>query len=78
MPIPWRGAGILSFITSALENHPEAVAVGRIKDIKRRWWGGSGYDYEISWWDGTQFKGSSWHLGEYLIKTDSPYNLSEV
>lgn len=70
------GAGVLSFITSSLENHPEAVAVGRIKDIKRRWWGKSGYDYEIYWWDGKQFRGNSRHLGEYLIKTEPPYNLS--
>lgn len=62
-------AGITSFIASFLEKHPEAVAMGRVIDIKRRWWGKSGYDYQIAWWDGEQFnvKGASWHLGEYLI-----------
>jgi hypothetical protein len=61
-------AGIMSFITSLLEKHPEVVAIGQIKEIKRRWWGQSGYDYQVAWLDGGQLKGCSWYLGEYLIK----------
>lgn len=64
------GAGILSFITSYLENHPEAEAIGIIKDIKKRWWWEEGCDYKVLWSNEKPFGLSSWHLGKYLLKVD--------
>jgi len=66
------GAGILSFITSYLENHPKAEAIGIVKDIKRRWWWEEGHDYKVLWSNEKLFGGSSWHLGKYLVKIDPP------
>lgn len=47
---------------SVFGNFPEGGMQGRVVDIQRRWWGQSGYDYEILWQNNTR----SWHLGMHL------------
>ena len=65
------GAGLVSFLESYLENHPEAKAIGIIKDKKRRL-GKDGYDYSVTWSCGTVRGKSSWHLGIHLLWIEPP------
>ena len=49
---------------SAFGNFPEGGLTGKIVNKQGRWWGTSGYDYEVTWQDGT----NSWHLSKHLTK----------
>lgn len=66
------GAGFFSFVDSYLENHPEAKAIGIIKDKKGRWLGQNGYDYSVTWFRGTVHSKCSWHLGIHLLRIEPP------
>lgn len=52
--------------SSVLGGSPEGGQQGQIFKKERRWWGQSGFDYEVEWEDGS----TSWHLGKHLRKTD--------
>ncbi|QUY45605.1 hypothetical protein [Acaryochloris marina] len=72
------GAGVLSHIKRYLENHPEAQAIGVIKDKQRRWFGQDGHDYEVVWSNEEPLGKSSWHLSKHLLKIDPPSGPSEI
>lgn len=72
------GSGLTSFIANYLENHPEAEAIGVIRDKRERWWGQEGHDYEVVWSNDEPFGESSWHLAKHLRQIESPLNPTEI
>ncbi|MEM9135891.1 MAG: hypothetical protein AAGB01_00880 [Cyanobacteria bacterium P01_F01_bin.42] len=72
------GGEVLSPLTNYLENHPEAQAVGVIRQKNERWWGQDGYDYEVVWSNAEPFGESSWHLDWHLNRIKPPQDLVEI
>lgn len=58
------GGVVGAAVSSVLGGSPEGGCKGQIFKKERRWWGQSGFDYEVEWEDGS----TSWHLSKHLRK----------